>query len=451
MRRRSPLRIVNYAVNGLGLGHLTRLIAVNRQIRRLSTLLGDAAEIFFLTSSEADTLCYQNGFAAFKIPSKSAVTTCEIAPAAYRRMAKQWVWNTINHCQPDILIVDTFPAGSFHELFDIFDLGQKNVFIYRAVRPSVAREAVFQSALRGYDKIIQPLEQGENGSPVPEKLQDRLVTTGEILVRSREEILSRAEAREYLGIAQGTFAVYVSTGGGGDHEAEAHFKFAHAAALLLPETHFVFGAGALYKGREFHAPNISWTRQYGMMDYFSAFDAAITAGGFNSVNELLHVGVPCAFWPQPRTHDDQELRVSRLAEAGAGIVLTESTPEAIVIALRTLQEKQDAMTTLCRELLPTNHAIDVAIEVLSLVFPRSRLEEASLFVQPATLKRLTAQGISESLLLRLTATLWERSAIHSEEDAEAILEQAEKHWWELTREGIPPTRMVATLRERNSI
>jgi UDP-N-acetylglucosamine--N-acetylmuramyl-(pentapeptide) pyrophosphoryl-undecaprenol N-acetylglucosamine transferase len=455
MRRRTPLRIVNYAVNGLGLGHLTRLIAINRQIRRLSILLGDPAEIFFLTSSEADTLAYQNGFAAFKIPSKNAVSTCDISPTAYRRMAKQWVWSTINHCQPDILLVDTFPAGSFQELFNVFDLGQKNVFIYRAVRPGVAREASFQSALHGYDAIIQPLEQGENGSPLPDRLQDRLVTTGEILVRSREEILSREKAREILGIADDDFAVYVSTGGGGDREAEEHFARAHAAALLLPQMRFVFGAGALYTGREFPAPNVTWTRQYGFIEYFAAFDSALTAGGFNTVNELLHVGIPCLFWPQPRTHDDQERRVDRLVALGAGLRLETTTSEAVVTGLQLLQERHTEMASVCQTLLPTNHALDAAEVVLALVFPHTDIDNAAIFLQPELLQRLmelTTRGAPEGLLLRLTHVLWQHAQLPplSEEEAQAILEQAEAQWWQMTREGVPPTRMPTTLRERLS-
>ena len=446
MRRKSPLRIVNYAVNGLGLGHLTRLIAINRQIRRLSTLLEDPAEIFFLTSSEADTLCYQNGFAAFKIPSKSAINACEISATAYRRIAKQWIWNTISHCQPDILIVDTFPTGSFGELFDVFDLGQKNVFIYRAVRPEVAKNATFQSALRGYDKIIQPLEQGENGSPVPDVLQDRLVTTGEILLRSREEILSREEARQILGIAPGAFAVYVSTGGGGDHEAERRFQNARNAALELPHLRFIFGAGPLYRGQEFYAPNVSWTRQYGLMHYFHAFDAALTAGGFNSVNELLHVGIPCAFYPEPRTYDDQEARVARIAAAGAGIVLSEPTTAQMVIALQTLQEKHTEMASVAQTLLPNNHAIDAATEILSLVFPPTRLEEARLFADPALLTPLTKRGIPEGLLLRLTAVLWRNyPALITEETAESLLKEAEKYGWDFTKAGIPEAKMASHL------
>ena len=40
MRERRKLRIVNYAVNGRGVGHLTRLTAINRWLRRYAAYGG---------------------------------------------------------------------------------------------------------------------------------------------------------------------------------------------------------------------------------------------------------------------------------------------------------------------------------------------------------------------------------------------------------------------------
>jgi len=141
------IRILNYAVNGLGLGHITRLIAINRWIRRISLALGIKPEIFFLTSSECDTIAYQNNFSAFKIPSKNSIRDSGITQIEYRKIAKQWVWNSINLINPHILIVDTFPYGSFNELFDIMDFGFKKIFIYRAIREAISALASQTTAL----------------------------------------------------------------------------------------------------------------------------------------------------------------------------------------------------------------------------------------------------------------------------------------------------------------
>ena len=78
-----PLRIVCYAINGAGVGHLTRLVAIARWLRRYTTALGEPAEIWFLTSSEATKLLFDEGFAAFKLPSKTAIGSAGIDKLTY--------------------------------------------------------------------------------------------------------------------------------------------------------------------------------------------------------------------------------------------------------------------------------------------------------------------------------------------------------------------------------
>ena len=449
-RKAAPLRVLNYAVNGLGLGHLTRLIAINRQVRRLSSVLSEPAEITFLTSSEADSLAFAHNFAAFKIPAKGIVPACGLDPARYRKVGKQWVWNAINLISPDILIVDTFPAGSFHELYDVLDFGQKNVFIYRAVREGAARQPDFQSALRGYHLILKPQEQGENDSPVPESMTDKVATVGEILIRSASEILSREEARETLGIALDVPAVYISTGGGGDTAAQAIFADLVAAAKQMPQVRFVVGAGPLYRGREFAAPNITWSYRHTMMEYFRAFDAAITAGGFNSVGELMHCGIPCAFLPQPRSHDDQEKRVARCVAAGAGILLPSLAAEDVVFAVTQLlgTEFNLKASEAAKAFLPINHALAAAEMVLSLVYPAEVVEQAALLCDPAWLNEAQKAGHSEANCLAVLRVLWQKQEGIVDTDAAEALMAATLHGLTVSKEQqIAPGKLIAALKK----
>lgn len=414
MRRTPPLRVLCYAINGLGLGHLTRLIAIGRQIRRLCWAVGQPLELAFLTSSEGDGLALVHGFPSFKIPSKNIVAEGGIEAHRYRKLGKQWVWNAINLFSPEILVVDTFPGGSFHELYDVLDLGSKNVFICRAVRAEVASQPAFQNALKGYDLILKPEEDGVNETPVPISHEDRVVGVPPILLRSVGETYSRERAREQLGIAADAKAVYLSTGGGGDKDAEALFSQLVTAARALPEVRFTLGAGMLYRGREFAAENVVWTRRPVLSECFRAFDAAITAGGFNSVWELLHCGVPCLFLPLARGWDDQEARVARCVAAGAGVQLAALTPEAIRDGLAALPS---AIPVLAAQ----NGALAAAEAILSLTLDRGRLEEAAALCDPATLFAAEQEGLREEDILRLASGLWHRAASATPED---VLEAA---------------------------
>ncbi len=380
-RKSPPLRVLCYAVNGLGLGHLTRLISISRELRRMAWLLDLPVEICFLTTSEGDSLAALHDFPSFKIPSRTVATNGGLAPGRFRKLAKQWVWNAFGLFAPDLFLVDTFPSGVFDELMDVLDFGQRNAFVYRAVRPAQANSGVFQSALRAYDLIIKPGEGGVigNDSPVPDEMAHKVLPTGTILVRSRTEMFSPEEARENLGLPREGTCVYVSVGGGGDHDAEAHYRTLSEVATRFPEVRFVFGAGSLYMGREWHQPNVSWTRRPLMAVCLHAFDAAICAGGYNSVAELLHAGIPCVFLPQPRSHDDQEARVARCVAQGAGILPGENTVGGIGDALMGLflPGRAAAASEAARELVPDNDASLAARECLALLIEREHVECAA--------------------------------------------------------------------------
>src|SRR5207248_3409922 len=121
-------RILFYAVNGLGLGHVTRLLAIARKLR----VLMPEAEIVFLTSSEAEDVIFREGFAAFKVPSKTIRMDAHIRPSTYSRMVQTVTLNLLAAFHPHILVVDTFPAGAIQELLPVLRWDSLKVFVFRA-------------------------------------------------------------------------------------------------------------------------------------------------------------------------------------------------------------------------------------------------------------------------------------------------------------------------------
>jgi len=208
------VRIVLYAVNGSGLGHLTRLVAVARWIRRYALHAGARAEIYFLTSSEAEGLLFHERFASFKLPSKTVVTDAGIDKLTYLGLAKQWVWHSIGLLRPDLFVVDTFPRGAFGELLSALDLCRKKAFIYRPVNDEFAQRADFQAMLPLYDLLLVPEDEGAGKAVLPEGARGKTRHTGPIMARERVELLPRAAARERLGIGADQLAVWISAGGG---------------------------------------------------------------------------------------------------------------------------------------------------------------------------------------------------------------------------------------------
>ncbi len=311
-------RFLFYAVNGLGLGHVTRLLSIARALKRLSP----ECEVLFLTSSEADHVIYREGFAAVKLPSKTIRERCGLRKGSYLKLVQTVTWNTLAAFDPDVLVVDTYPTGSFEELIPALRWRQKNVFVFREQREESAGSQLLQASLRLYDLVLIPHEDVSQVGPLPEPAKARAV--GPILIRERQELPSRAQARQTLGLPEDATLLYASFGGGGDPEAARALTLTAQVARELPGVRLVVGAGPL---RREPPP---------ALDFLPAFDAAVTAAGYNAVHVLLYAGVPSVFVPFERMVDDQEKRVREVAEAGAGLACAPLTREGLTRAVREL-------------------------------------------------------------------------------------------------------------------
>lgn len=376
------IRIVNYAVNGSGAGHVTRLVSVSRWLRRYAAHAGAEVEIYFLTSSEAGTLLFAEGFPSFKLPSKTMVEEARLDERAFLPIAQAWVRDTLRLLGPSLLISDTFPHGYYDELPAALDLCRRKAFIYRPLKESHATLPAFQRALTLYDAILVPEYEGTQQTPAtPEEARDRLHYVGPLIAREREEILSRRAARALLGLEDDELAVYVSAGGGGDAGAERMINAVRESLRGVAGLHLVVGAGPLYRGRSFHSPRVTWlTQGGGAVGLMNGFDVAVSAAGYNSFNELMHVGVATVFIPQEKWADEQLARAARAAKVGAAVVLRTADDDARLreaIELWRDPAARAAASVAARALVPRNHARDAARELLKLVLPASSVEAAA--------------------------------------------------------------------------
>lgn len=327
-------RFVFYAVNGLGLGHVTRLLAIARQVRKLAP----RAEILFLTSSEADDVIAREGFAAFKVPSRTLRARAGLSAGTHARLVQTVSLNLIAAFAPHVLVVDTFPAGTLQELLPILRWDLRKVFVFRAQKPDAANAAAMQNTLRLYDLVIVPHNEGEETIPLPEGTN--AVWTGSILIRGKDEAFSREDARAKLGISADALALYLTFGGGGDQEAAELMERILEIIAIRPEWTPVVSDPPLDYANKLRSSNIQMVRHYPMAELYNAFDAAIASAGYNTVGELLHFGIPSLFIAFERKLDDQFARAQRIADANAGFSLAKFDAAEICTILDTLAKTQ---------------------------------------------------------------------------------------------------------------
>lgn len=331
----STPRIAFYAVNGLGLGHVTRLLAIARAIRRRQP----DCEMLFLTSSEADDVIYREGFAAVKVPSKSIRERCGLKRASFIKTVQSVTWSTLSGFNPDVLVIDTFPTGSLEELLPVLHWRQRNVFVYREQRADNFQSDLLAAALPLYDLIVVPHETLDNIDLSPP--HKKAIAVGHILIRERDELKSRGDARNALGLPPEGELIYATFGGGGDPDAARALQLTADTLRDHGDIRLVAGVGPLLRDGADHMSGVHLLRgRFPMLDVLPAFDAAITSAGYNSLHELLFAGVPTAAVPFGRVLDDQDRRASALADQGGCLVCTPLTRTAIERTISQLLDRK---------------------------------------------------------------------------------------------------------------
>ncbi|MCB9188937.1 MAG: hypothetical protein H6600_08235 [Flavobacteriales bacterium] len=395
------VKILLYAVNGLGLGHITRQLAIAKYIRRYTLLAGYESEILFLTTSEVDSLPYLYDFPAIKIPSKTLVKKGSLGVKSYRKMAKMLIWNSISSFSPDIFVVDTFPAGSLEELHDVMDFGMNKVFIYRSRKDH--KKIWQQPILKAYDKILYINEAEGNIDQIEQN--DKTVKIGTIVQRDRSEMLTKQQAKKYFGAESDQHIACILAGGGGDKSNQDFFG--RLIKIIqdekLKDWQFIIAAGPLYKGEEIHGANAKWFYRADISLYWNAFDFVISAGGFNSVNELIHAQIPTLFFAQDRLYDNQLKRIKLMKKRKlCELFSMENSDEQILNSI--LKISKSRRQQILKENLISfdlkNDANEAALQILSTYINPEKLEAAEELLDMHLLQLLSKKGLDERTVFK---------------------------------------------------
>ncbi|MBN1699332.1 MAG: hypothetical protein JW881_17565 [Spirochaetales bacterium] len=313
------MRILFYAVNGLGLGHVTRLLAIAREIRRLKP----SALILFLTSSESNII-YKEGFPSVKIPSKNIIMDSGFRVPLHIRIMHETAWSVFSSFQPDITVVDTFPHGFSHELDQVLRWKScRFVYIYRQRKDEQLEDDYFHSLLRRYHLIIVPHDKGEPGIRIP--CRTDVFYAGPIIIRNRKEVMGKEEVIRALGLPQDKKLVLVNPGGGGqDNLARVICRLVNVMKRI-PAVHPVIAQGSLLHYLPMRECTVI-NGYFPVCELYSCFDAVVAGCGYNTVNEMLYFQKPGVYIPFDRAVDDQFRRAASVEKKGMGLTMTMENP-----------------------------------------------------------------------------------------------------------------------------
>lgn len=302
--------VLFHAINGIGLGHVSRLVAIAFALRELSP----STDLLFAVEGNSHGL-----LEAAKLPR----VTFPAAPHIFSEPSDSWPRPRVERlirsmaesitevAGPNLIVFDCFPNRALVEV-----ARRKGIPFAMCVRASKDMDHYFEglkAVLREADVIIIPHHPGEIS--VPADLAGKTHFVGSI-VRPVAETPGRAGPSEQRRL------VLISGGGGGYPGTVDFYNFALEATAKCREAEPELSA-LLVTGPLFHEwgrlKPVSGVRIIPFDPYitnsFRRSSLVVCQAGYNTVAEIVSAGVPAICVPAERKFDDQHERARATSAA----------------------------------------------------------------------------------------------------------------------------------------
>lgn len=353
-----PSRALFVTSNGVGLGHLTRLLAIARR-------LPDGAEPVFATMSQAFGVVERFGFPVEYLPFH-AYAECNVDD--WQEWLHRQLDQMIEFYGARALVFDgSMPySGLLRAAAPRRDV--KLVWVRRAFWKAEQRNDDLIARQRYFDLIIEPediAEAYDAGATVVERR--RAARVAPIRLLDPDELLPRPEAAAALGLDPGRPTVLVQLGGGATRDLASLTDLVLGACAEFPDLQPVVAEWAISASPLDLWPRVKRLTGFPIARYFRAFDFAVSAAGYNTYHDVLCTGLPSIFVPDGHVMmDDQSARARFAEDAGAAIAPMPLDAASLRAALGAMlnPDRRRRLLAGCRKLAVPNGA-DAAARLIA--------------------------------------------------------------------------------------
>lgn len=322
-KRHGAVPVLFISSNGVGMGHLTRLMAMARHASA-------AIRPMFLTASQAVEPVRSLGFPCDYIPAKGYLGC---SGPQWNRLVHERIAEAIELHQPRAVVFDgTSPyVGLLRAHAD--RPGLPFVWSRRAMwQEGKSQWAIDQG--EGFDRVVEPGEIAadyDRGRTVPQRGSADVVPPVTLL--GADELLDCHEARAALGLDPARPAALVHLGAGNINDTAPIADALISALSGWPELQICVTSAAIADRPVATPHEVTVLSVHPISRYLRAFDVAVSAAGYNSFHELIRARVPTVFVPNTATQlDDQVARARYAEDHGLGRLLTDSQEARDVVA-----------------------------------------------------------------------------------------------------------------------
>ena len=324
-------RILLVTSNGAGMGHLSRQLAVGLG-------LGEQAECSIFSLSVGAPVVADHG-----IP-------IEYCPSYERGWMPRRSWNNYlsdrlvaisKELDIDVLLFDgvaPYPGIAFARalLPEVAFVWSRRGMWRPDTNPSQLRRASI------FDLIIEPGDLASNADRGPTATRDDAVKVPPVSMLEVIERMERRAAAAALGLDPDRRTVLLTLGSGRLGNVKGPGAVVLESLLEDPEwqigvTKAAIALDAVDTGTSERVVEIRGV--YPLVRYLAAFDAVVSAAGYNAVHEFLSAGLPTLLVPNTSTRtDDQVARAEEVAERGLALTAEEADISGLADQVRLLSD-----------------------------------------------------------------------------------------------------------------
>ena len=350
---RPNTRVILFSTNGVGMGHLTRQLAVARR-------LPPEIEPIFLSHSQAVNVARRYGFVAEHTPYHAAYGE---AQAHWGAALTGLLDATFDFYRPSALLFD----GNVPFKALMHALGR---------RPEIARlwmrramwgkgrdvEGLKREAL--FDVVMEPGELAEafdQGPTVDRRANVRQLAPVRLL--DADEQPPREQACAELDLDPSATNILIAPGSGNNFAFDPLMREALAALRQARKCQICVAEWMISNETPEWPADVRVLRGYPFARWLNAFEFAIAAAGYNSFVEHVAAALPTIWTPNEHEQmDSQRGRAEFAARRGLGLAVRTGQAPLMRDAVEELldQDRHDAMRTRLRENTPMNGASSAA-------------------------------------------------------------------------------------------
>ena len=306
-------RVLFVATNGLGLGHITRLMAV---AERMSP---DVEPVFF-TMSVGSSIIQARGHMVDYTPSAAKTGATE---ESWNRAYAQELLTAIEGFDVSAVVFDSnYP---FPGLVDVLNVRRDLSWVWIRRGMWAPHHPAYHVMKAAFDMVIEPGEfANDEDRGITTTMRNGVIAVQPILLVDDEARLPREKAAAALGVDPRKTTAVIQLG------SERNFDFTDLKSkvvkeLLAHDVQVVEVLNPLAEPPETKHPGTFRKTIYPIAEYFGAIDLMVTNAGYNSFHECIHGGVPTIFVPnEAPVMDDQHVRAAYAQSSGLGLCLRAS-------------------------------------------------------------------------------------------------------------------------------